>query len=290
MKTLISLFLFILLLSSCNKKSVNPLAEEETPSLDALEKTIRESQDKRAAFSYDQYETLLNLLSDQKFIVLSMNKFRDSINPDKVIIGLRHDVDCHPFKALEIAQMEKEHGFGATYYFLATAKYSGEFSSQGFTRYSCMESIYRELSAMDFEIGIHNDLLSILVLYQLDPFEFNKNELDFYNSLGIKIYGTAAHGSSQLRGLVDNFEVFSDFATQSSFTYQGKEYPLGTFSLKEAGYRYEAYFVGFNNYYSDSGGHWSLSDGFDQLLSTLRNSKAGTKIQILMHPVWWGKK
>jgi len=48
---------------------------------------------------------------------------RNTFNDSKVVVGLRHDVDFNPFKALEMAIIEKFYGIRATYYFLATAEY-----------------------------------------------------------------------------------------------------------------------------------------------------------------------
>jgi hypothetical protein len=58
-----------------------------------------------------------------------------------------------------------------------------------------IEYLVKEIYDTGAEIGIHNDLITIMIVYGLNPFLFNKEELEFYKSLKIKIYGTAAHGS-----------------------------------------------------------------------------------------------
>jgi hypothetical protein len=86
-----------------------------------IENVIRNKYDSHAVFKWDQYTKLLDLLSQDKFIVLPLNEMRKTFNESKVIIGLRHDVDMNPFKALEMAKIEKMYGIRATYFFLAIA-------------------------------------------------------------------------------------------------------------------------------------------------------------------------
>jgi hypothetical protein len=82
--------------------------------------------------------------------------------------------------------------------------------------------------------------------------------------------------------------MFSDFALSDSVGYQGKKYPLGEHTLSDYGFEYEAYFINFNLYFSDSGGRWNDPEGFYGILKRLESSKPGDRIQILAHPDWWG--
>ena len=291
MKTINS-FVFIccitFLFSSCNDDHISEEDITEN-ALKELESVIRTKQDPRATFTFEQYEELLSVLDNDKFVVLPIKDFKDSINDEKVLIGLRHDIDCHPFKALEMAKMEKNHGFRATYYFLASAAYYGEFTDGAIKRKSCMEKIYKEIHSLGTEIGIHNDLISIMILHGINPYTFNHNELSFYNSLGIEVVGTAAHGSHITAVTAMNYEIFSDFAQVTSIEYEGQTYEIGQHSLEDFGFDYEAYFVYFDHYYSDSSKNWTEEGEFESFLETLGNSKPGTKIQLLAHPVWWGK-
>jgi hypothetical protein len=84
--------------------------------------------------------------------------------------------------------------------------------------------------------------------------------------------------------------MFSDFAARDSVTYNGQKYPVGKISLKDCGLDYEAYHISFYHYYSDSGGKWNDTNGFNGVLDKLRSSKPGDRIQILAHPEWWGRK
>ena len=93
-----SIIVIIFFVYSCKKepvRDISPYAETE--------RTIRNLYDPYAVFSWNQYVELLDKLSDHKFIVLPLNEMRVTFNDSKVVVGLRHDVDFNPFKALEMA-------------------------------------------------------------------------------------------------------------------------------------------------------------------------------------------
>jgi len=261
----------------------------ENPTYSELEKLTRKSQDDRAVFTFAQYEELLKILSDTNFIVLPINEFKDSINDSKIMFGMRHDVDRHPFKALKMAHIESRYNIRSSYYILATAKYYGKFTDEGINRYHCLDDLYREIYNLGDEIGIHNDLLTVMIKRGLDPFQFNKDEIDYYKSLGIVVNGSVAHGSTIANETVSNYQIFSDFAESEYVTYEGKDYRIGEHSMSEYGFEYEANFVNYTKYYSDSGGNWNVGS-FSDVLEQIKNAKPGDRIQMLAHPLWWGKK
>jgi hypothetical protein len=254
------------------------------------EKAIRNRYDSYAVFSWSHYTELLEKLSMEKFKVLPLNEMRKTFDNSKVLVGLRHDVDFNPFKAIEMAELEKVYGIRSTFYFLATAEYYGHFSNSTFFRSTGIGYLFKEIQKTGAEIGIHNDLLTIMIEYGVDPFLFNREELAFYKSLKIKIQGTAAHGSPLAKKTIPNYQIFSDFAKSDSVLYQGNKYPLGKHSLKDYGFRYEAYSINYGIYLSESGGKWNDPEGFTGILKKLESSKPGDRIQILVHPDWWGKK
>lgn len=259
----------------------NPLAE--------VEKKIRSEYDNMSVFTWSQYNELLKEISQEKFVVLPLNEMRNHYDPSKVVVGMRHDIDCNPFKAVEMATIEKGYGIRATYFILPTASYYGHISNFKIVRQPGMGSLYKRLYDDGAEIGIHNDLLAIMILYKIDPFRFNKEELAYFNSLKIPIYGSASHGSEIAKKTLPNFQIFSDFAKSGTVSYEGKHYPLGKYSLKKYGYKYEAYFIDFKTYFSDGKGKWNDPDGFSGILKKLEKSQPGDRIEILTHPEWWGK-
>jgi hypothetical protein len=255
-----------------------------------LEKTIRERYDHYAVFTWVQYKQFLEIISQEKFLVLPLNEMRNTYSNTKVVIGLRHDVDFNVFKALEMANIEKKYGIRATYYLLTTAEYYGRITNLGLVKSHGIGTVIKKIYQTGAEIGIHNDLLTVMIQFNLEPFQFNQEELEFYKSLGIPVYGTAAHGSPIAKQTVPNYQIFSDFAQSETVRYLGHEYPLGLHNLKEYGFQYESYFIDFKTYFSESGGRWNHNDGFKGILENLKSSKPGDRIQILAHPDWWGKK
>ena len=282
MKKIYLLIIFISIFIGCSKEK-----RSNSMDLSKLEKDVRKDHDDRAMFTFNQYEQLLETLSEDKFIVLPMQQFIDTINDDKVIIGMRHDIDCHPFKAIEMAELESKYNISSTYFVLATADYYGIYGKKEVYRYDCMDEIYKDLYNMGHEIGVHNDLLVIMIDKGLDPYKFNKEELLHYKELGITVTGTAAHGSGLASATVPNYYMFSDFAEETFIDYDGERYEVGEFSLNECGYSYESNFTNFTGYFSESGGEWHKSTDFLQILEMLKNSKTGARIQILTHPVYW---
>jgi hypothetical protein len=288
------LSILLLLLHSCTKEDGEGLIYEpnlsDNPTLKEVEAYVRYYEDRRAVFTYNDYETILKKLSETKFVVLPVNEMRDRNDNSKVVIGLRHDIDCHPFKALKLAELEEKYGFRATYYVLATAPYAGKFSDREYIRYRCMDEVYLKLHEKGSEIGIHNDLLTVMIDKGMNPFAFNKKELQYYKSLGIPIYGTAAHGSSIASITVPNYQVFADFAKNKFIKYGKNKYPLGEHSLKDFGYVYEAYFLNNNKDASDNGGKLSTGSKIESIIRYFEDSQPGDRIIFLTHPVWWGKE
>jgi hypothetical protein len=262
----------------------------KNPSYRELEKTIREKYDSRAIFTWDQYTELLTELKRSRFRVMPLHEMVNTYDSSKVVVGLRHDVDFNPFKALEMARMEQRYGITATYFMLATADYSGTFIGSRLERSRGIKALYQDLHETGAEIGIHNDMIAIMILQKIDPYKFNRDELGFFKSINIPVYGTAAHGSEIAKKTVPNFQMFADFAVKDSVLYEGKKYPLGKCSLKDCGYQYEAYFIKHNIYLSDSGGKWHEADGLKGVIQRLRTSVPGDRIEILVHPEWWGKE
>jgi len=277
----------ILFLTNCKKE----YSLGNDPSIESVEQYVRDTRDAWAVFSYSQYNELLTELQKDKYKVLSVNNFRHYSNDSLVVVALRHDIDWHPFKALEMAQMEQDHGLTSTWYVLPTAPYFAKYSIHKVERFTSMIPLYKDIENTGCEIGIHNDLLTAMVTYKLLPFEVNKNDLKYFQKYEIQIYGSAAHGSIIAQKTnVNNYEMYSDFTTRSSFTYRGKVYSLGSYTLKEYGFQYEAYHLNYDEYLSDVGGVWNAGDGsFKAFLNKLKSLPRGTRVEILVHPVWWGK-
>ena len=113
------------------------------------------------------------------------------------MIGLRHDIDVDLNVAFQFSEIESNLGFRSTYFILHTAPYYLA-NSNNMAVHS--EKIIPILKTMQddrhFEIGWHNDLVTLQVIYNINPVTFLHNELNWLRSNGINIVGTAAHGSN----------------------------------------------------------------------------------------------
>ncbi len=292
LRTIAILLLLLVSLSTCEKSTEHgpvPLYSSAATPYEELEERIRATYDSRAVFTWDQYITLIHELSDKKFIVMPLNEMRMTYDNSKVVVGFRHDVDLNPFKALEMARIERDLGIRSTFFILPTSDYYGFVTRRGFVRNTGLDSLIRKIYETGAEIGIHNDLLTVMIAYHSDPFIFNEKDIAFYRSLNIPVYGTSSHGSPIAKKTVPNFQIFRDFAKRDTIHYNGFVFPIGRRSLKEYGYEYEAYFINFNKYFSESGGKWNVPGGFAGIIEKLKESAPGDRIEILTHPDWWGK-
>lgn len=262
---------------------------ENYPTFELLKEVMNVRFGSFTSHTFTQYHELMQELSKDKYTTLPINEMIETNDNNKIIVGLRHDVDNNPIAAMQMANIESEYNIRATYYMLATAWYYGYFNNGTITRYPCMERVYHHLHALNNEIGIHNDLIAVMISHEMDPFLFNHNELDYYASLGIPIYGSVGHGSFIASQTVHNSQIFSDFAKSDFIVYDGKSYPIGEHTMAEYGFSYEANYIDMSISFSDSGGTWDIEGGFDQVLDSLKISKPGDRVQILIHPCWWGE-
>lgn len=270
-----------------------------------LKKTIDSVYNPLAIFEIEHYEKILQELQNPKYTVLPIYKMKDYYNSNKVVVGIKHDVDCHIFKAQKIAELEKNYNIASTYYILPTATYFGKIFEKKFIKNDFLDPIYKKIYKLGHEIGIHNDLLTVWLVWNLDYFLFNQYCIKTFTDQGIPIYGTSSHGSSICREIQKaNYEIFSDFCKEpQKIVYKNKEYTLGQKSLNEMDYKYEAYHINYNIYFSDTGGKWHISTNskskldeeesnkntatFEEVLQTLKKTKPGDRVIFLIHPLWW---
>ena len=84
----------------------------------------------KALFTLEQYSQILNTLSENKFIAVPLNDFRNLHDPRRVIVGMRKDVDNDPYSALKLAAVDYSHGIRSSYFILSTARYAGKISQK----------------------------------------------------------------------------------------------------------------------------------------------------------------
>lgn len=248
-------------------------------------------------FLYAYYERFLSAISDLKrYQIVPLKDFRKTNPPDHIVISLRHDVDGDLQSAIEMAKIEHQHNIKSTFFILHTAPYYGV-TKKGRAEHS--EELIPELKKLQdeygHEIGWHNDLVTLQCIYGIDPKQYLQKELCWLRSKGIKITGTASHGSIYCyKYKYHNSYFFSEFSEpidefpSTSVINIGQEHCIiAKASLAQFGLEYEAYHLDNGFYFSDSafvkGGRlrWS-PEGLH-----LEGFKVKDKVIILIHPEHW---
>jgi hypothetical protein len=236
-------------------------------------------------FTYAAYGAFLDrLVADERVRAVPLREFRDTPR-DRVVVGLRHDVDDRLDSALRLARLEHERNVRSTYFVLHTA---------GYWQRPDLIARLVEIQQLGHEIGWHNDLVTLQVVYGVDAREFLGRELGALRSAGLDVRGTAAHGSYWGHALgYSNLYFFRDlpapldgFPNVDEVVVDGelRVVPHGT--LAEFGFDYEAYHLdedvyGSDSRFNDRGRRWHPDLlGLDAL--TARQTAI-----VLVHPCHW---
>lgn len=238
--------------------------------------------------SFADYLRLIDELADaSRYRVMPGKGFYNApADPERITVFLRHDIDNDPFTALRMAHAEAERGLHGTYYVLPTGVYYGIFRNGKYYRYVCMDWIYQAIASLGHEIGVHNDLLTLMLEYDIDPASFQTQELRYYKEIGITVRGVCSHGSRFNALGLNNTWMYSEFGRKGNFVYGGKTYGYGELTLTQFGFLYEPYLFA-----RDMRKEHRLSDiGPDRgskLPSCLKAFEPGIKIMLLTHPIHW---
>jgi hypothetical protein len=237
------------------------------------------------AFTYGRYAHLLDTLCDSsRFVVVPLREFDQVIDPARVVVGLRHDVDERLDRARDFSRLESERGLRATYFVLSTAKY--------WRRPDLIES-FLEIQNGGHEIGWHNDLVTLECVLGTEAREHLTHELRRLRSAGVRIEGTAAHGSPfcYRYGYHNGYfffpsDVVAGFPNREVVDGPHGPRPVPHGTLAEFNFRYDAYRLNNTTYFSDAsfdskGARWHTDD------LDLAAFGAGTRAIILTHPDHW---
>jgi hypothetical protein len=238
------------------------------------------------------YEDFLKYLSSSKhFLLVQQKDFLKTNSTDKVVVSLRYDIDDNINAAIKFAYRQNKYGITSTFYILHTAPYYGVTNSGYMVRNSNLIYYLKTLQdTFGNEIGFHNDLVTLQVIYEIEPKEFLKNELEWLRGNNINVTGTTAHGSpytylykyNNAYFWYDNYDPVPghQFVTKGFTTYT-----LERDSLSNYGFNYDGgklkpdYF--FSDSYTKNGKRWNMSQvDFDTI-------KPGKKVIILLHPQHW---
>lgn len=247
---------------------------------------VRQNTRRARKYRWEDYLALLDeLQKSDRYLVLPGREFLTTEDPSKIVVYMRHDIDVDPITALKMSAEEKKRGIRASYYILPTAPYYGRQTTTGVERYAAMDRLYRQLQNDGHELGVHNDLLSMMLLWDIDPVHFQQQELAYYHRNGFTITGVVSHGSSVVlqRGL-NNTWIFAEFNRRGEYVFNGKKYHYGNHPLTDFGFRYEGYRLKANQRESDISGYPTGKVIVDQL----RSFRPGERVSLLTHPIHWG--
>jgi hypothetical protein len=144
------------------------------------------------------YEKFLKYLAgSDRFLIVTQKDFDKTNASDKVVLSIRHDIDRNMDGALRMAYREHKYGIKATYFVLHTARFYGLTRKNYFNRNNNVIFYLKKIQdAFGHEIGFHNDLMTLQIVYGIEPRNFLKTELNWLRVNGIPIYGSSMHGSS----------------------------------------------------------------------------------------------
>jgi hypothetical protein len=186
------------LLVSCQKEAYDLYDNEETIKITDkvfISNTPNMSNKTHNLVEYEKF--LKDLVSTGRYLFVTQNELEKTTSSDKVIISIRHDIDNHINTAMKFAYREQKYGVRATYYLLHTADYYGKTKQNSFVRNEKSIFFFKKLqNGFGHELGFHNDLVTLQVVYGIDPKAYLKQELKWLRSNGIIIRGTCTHGSS----------------------------------------------------------------------------------------------
>lgn len=252
----------------------------------------------KAKFREDDYTALLKPYVEDGYEVMTLLEFtRKKEIGDRKILVIRHDIDHNHLTAMKMAKWEHAQGIRSSYCPLHTTWYYGRLENGTMRHSTDLVYCVQFIAGLGHEITLHNNLVVTALKENIDPVELLKQELDFFDSIGISIKGTSSHGDSLCRDLnFRNYEIFREmcgrYGEPRTILYeqsgQQNAVNLGEVSMFDFGLEYEAYEIFWDIYHSDSGGHFQTKlnrNGMRHFGRT--DKKRGSLVGVLTHPVWW---
>jgi hypothetical protein len=238
------------------------------------------------------YDNFLNYLStSDHFLIVPLKDFKNTISVDKVVISLRHDIDDNINAAVKFAYRENKYGIKSSYFVLHTARYYGQKKGADFIRNDNVIYYLKKIQdSFGHEIGFHNDLVTLQLMYGIDSRVYLKNELAFLRGNKINIYGTTYHGSPYcyIYNYSNSFfwQEYSTGDWNNKFIKKGYDtIKIEKDSLKTYNFIYEGAMLEPDYFFTDSnfvnGKRWNME------MVNLDTIRPGKKVIILLHPQWW---
>ena len=242
-------------------------------------------------FNLIEYDNFLKYLSKSgRFKIVTLNEFNKTTSKDKIVIALRYDIDDNINAAVKFAYREHKYGIRSTYFALHTATYYGKFIDKKFVRYDNIIFYLKKMqNAFGHEIGLHNDLLTLQIMYEIPPKEYLKNELAFLRGNAIQIDGTAYHGSPYCYLYhYSNVFFWLDWPNSEQYEFVKKGYntiKIEKDSLCNYDLDYEAGMLNQDYFFSDA--NFVDNKRWNMKMVNLDTIKPGKKVIIMLHPQHW---
>jgi len=289
-------FFFLALITGCEKEKVYYL--DDTKSIEITDSIHVDNgiRIRDPIFNIITYNNFLDYLTtSDRFKIVPQKDFEKTTSTDKVIISIRHDIDDNINAAVKFAYLEHKYGIQSTYFILHTAKYYGETKWRSFVRNGNLIYYIKKIQdSFCQEIGWHNDLVTLQIIYEIDPKAFLRNELTWLRENGIVIKGEAPHGSNycyiyhyvnsyfwiEVKGTDEgNFYNWESINTENGTIKIEKD------SLSAYKFEYSTVFIKYDNFFSDS--DWLGGKRWHMGMTDFDSFKPGQKVIVLIHPQHW---
>ncbi|SFH81200.1 hypothetical protein SAMN05192551_103132 [Tindallia magadiensis] len=229
---------------------------------------------------------------------------------------IRHDVDHSIDMAVEIAEVEAKNGYTSTFFLLPPGSYNKKKNYYGWLENGEIKHDpelirkCKEILSYGHQIGFHNDIIAASLKWRQDPAEILKKEVDYFHKNGVRLVGTAAHGSPLARELeFNNRELFEGCIRKGrevgrTIEYNNWKVKTHSLTLSDFGFEYEAYSLPRDSRISESGGKWGGRivglqidkerlfnhfnlDEFQEIISRLQPDAKVKSMQVMTHPCHW---
>jgi hypothetical protein len=286
--------LAILMVFTGCKKSEEKLYPQEDRTIQITDKIFIDNGErvKDSYFSYQHYDDFLNYIStSDHFLIVQLKDFKKTHSTDKVVLAMRYDIDDNIDAAVKFAYREKKYGIRSTYFVLPTNTYYSVYNGTTFTRNNNIIYYLKKIQD-DFghEIGFHNDLITIQLMYGLSSKLYLRDELAFLRGNNLNIVGTTYHGS-QYCYIYHYYNAYfwyeyPDNGWNYEYITKGfKTIKIEKDSLPDYNFEYEGGLLGQDYFWADcnfvNGKRWNMN------MVNLDTIKPGKKVIILLHPANW---
>lgn len=293
-KNSIYIFFVFLLIFSCKKEEDDLLYLDEVKKI-VIDESTTISNGYRINdpnYNFKKYDEFIkHLSSSDRFMLVTQKDFKNVSATNKVIISLRYDIDDNIEEAVRFAYRENKYGIKSTYYVLHTAGYYGVTDVNYFKRNNKVAKyLFKMQNDYGQEIGWHNDLVTIQIVYNLDSRVFLRNELEWLRGNGVNIYGTNSHGSGYcyqyhyVNAYFWNHTIGSSEGNFYNWIYvpkDGKNIVIEKDDLSSYNLTYDGDLNHADIFLTDSGREWYMEKvNFDTI-------PLGKKVIVLLHPQHW---